>query len=125
MSRKHKIIISITGIVVITLALIGVTYGYFLTRVTGNTNDNSIFITTADLRLVYGDGSGEIKAENIKPGDDYYTKTFTVTNEGNDIVDYEVYLENVINDFVNEEDLLMFITCSSNINGNTCNGYGV
>ena len=125
MSRRNKIIVSVVGVLIITLALLGITYGYFLTRIEGNTNETSISITTANLRLVYRDGTPEVlSATYIQPGDTVYTKTFTVTNEGNASIDYEVYLENVINDFEHEEDLLVFITCESNIEGNTCNGYG-
>ena len=124
MNRKSKIIVSIVGIFIVLLALIGITYAYFLTRIEGNTNDTSISITTANLRIVYADASPNIEATNIQPGDTVNTKTFTVTNEGNEVADYEVYLEDVINDFVHHDDLLMFVTCSSNIQGNTCNGYG-
>ena len=53
MSRKNKIIISIVGISIISLALIGLTYGYYLTRIQGNTNNKSISVTTADLKLEY------------------------------------------------------------------------
>ena len=55
MSRRNKIIVSAVGIFIILLALVGITYGYFLTKISGNTNDNSIYITTANLRLVYDD----------------------------------------------------------------------
>lgn len=51
MSRKGRIIISITGIVLVSLILIGLTYGFFATRIKGNNNDNSISVTTADLKL--------------------------------------------------------------------------
>ena len=123
MERKHKIIVSIVGIFIILLALIGITYGYFLTKISGNTNDNSIYITTSNLRLIYSDAGdkGTIEAYDIKPGDTIATKTFTVTNEGNSTVDeYQVYLENVINDFVNTEDVKFTMTCKSSIEGNAC-----
>ena len=123
MSRKNKIIVSVVGIFIILLAMLGITYGYFLTRITGNTKDNSILITTANLRLVYDDGTGEINVSNIHPGDTVYTKTFTVANEGNSEVGYEVHLENVINKFEHDEDLMFKIVCESNIDGNSCNGY--
>ena len=135
MNRKHKIIVSVVGIFIILLALLGITYGYFLTRIVGNTNDTSVYITTANLRLVYGDGNGIVYAYNIQPNNEFVTfvdengnmlgqtKTFTVKNEGNQRVDYEVYLEDVINNFVHYDDLVLKISCVSNIEGNTCNGY--
>ena len=39
MNRKQKITISITGIILILLILIGLTYAYFLTTIKGNTNE--------------------------------------------------------------------------------------
>lgn len=124
MSKRNKIIVSIVGIFIVLMAIIGITYGYFLTRVTGNTEENSILVTTADLRLVYDNGSGNIEVSNIHPSNTAnYTKTFTVTNEGNDDVNYEVHLENIINDFEHDEDLILKIVCESNIEGNTCDGY--
>ena len=48
MNKRNKIIISITGIVVVLLALLGLTYAYYLTRIEGNTNTNSISVTTAN-----------------------------------------------------------------------------
>ena len=74
MNRKSKIIVSIVGIFIVLLALLGITYGYFLTRIQGNTNDTSISITTANLSLVYADASPNIEATNIQPGDTVYTK---------------------------------------------------
>ena len=82
MSRKNKIIISIVGISIISLALIGLTYGYYLTRIQGNTNNKSISISTANLELTYNDNSDVITGTNIVPGTTLGTKTFTVTNSG-------------------------------------------
>ena len=58
MNKRSKIIVSIVGITIVLLALLGITYAYYLTRIEGNTNTNSISITTADLKLKYGDGNG-------------------------------------------------------------------
>jgi len=140
MNRKQKIIVSITGIFIVLLALVGLTYAYFLTQVTGNGNPSSIGVTTADLRLVYDDvddqyviGEGEI----IAPDTTFETKTFTVTNTGTDVIDaYAVVLENVsITDATTgkattlgstregkDNDFDLVITCKDQ-DGNDCNGY--
>ena len=60
MNRRQKIIVSITGIFLVLLILVGLTYGYFLTRIKGNTNDKSISATTANLEVKYQDGSDGI-----------------------------------------------------------------
>ena len=60
MSRKQRIIISITGIVLVSLILIGLTYGYYLTKIKGNTNSKSISVVTANLLLEYADVNDEL-----------------------------------------------------------------
>jgi len=128
MNRRQKIIVSITGIFIILLALVGLTYAYFLTRITGNENDKSISVTTANLEIVYQDGNGILKTGKLEPSNDYITfldeddneyesKIFTVTNNGNATVEgYKVYLENVQNQFERKDDLVYTLTCKSYIN---------
>ncbi len=97
MNRKQKIIVSITGIFLVLMILVGLTYAYFLTKITGNTNSKSISVTTANLELTYGDNSAEILGKDLilEPSDtEIGTKTFTVTNNGND-TNYVVVIENV------------------------------
>ena len=148
MNRRQKIIVSITGIFIVLLALVGLTYAFFLTRITGNGNPKSISVTTAKLELVYGNDDGSIIGENevIEPGKKFTTKTFTVTNNGNAVVDdYAVILEDVSTTYANTfmdgeneiaagtptsfkrpEDFKIKITCSSKKQGETssteCNG---
>ena len=112
MSKKAKIIVSISGIVLVMLILLGLTYAYFLTRIQGNTNSKSISVTTADLKLVYNDGSdGVIGGENLIPSETEYTKTFTVKNDGNANVEYGVYLIDVINTLVRKDDVKYTLNC--------------
>jgi len=122
MNRRQKIIVSITGIFIILLVLVGLTYAYFLTRIRGNTKDKSISVTTANLILEYADGNGRIApTEKIYPG--YIkTKTFSATNKGNSEVDYIVVLEDVVNEISRIPDLVYTLTCGvyskSDINAN-------
>ena len=97
MNRKQKIILSVTGIFLVLLLLVGLTYAYFLTRINGNTNTKSISVSTANLALVYGDDDGSIigEGEKIIPGTTFDAKTFTVTNQGNVKTDYVVVIEDV------------------------------
>ena len=114
MNRKQKIIVSVVGITIVLLALLGLTYAYFLTRIQGNTNNKSISVTTADLKLVYDDGSdGVVGGENLLPSDTVYTKTFTVKNEGNANVEYGVYLIDVINTFERLDDIKYTLNCTT------------
>ena len=114
MSKKAKIIVSISGIVLVMLILVGLTYAYFLTRIQGNTNEKSLSVTTADLKLVYDDGSdGVIGGENLIPSETEYTKTFTVKNDGNANVEYGVYLIDVINTLVRKDDVKYTLNCTT------------
>ena len=127
MNRNQKIIVSITGIVLVTLILIGLTYAYFLTKITGNTNEKSISVTTANLELVYEDDTNEILTkENIQPGEEIGTKSFTVTNKGNTTIsDYVVFLEDtnqiLETKMSRPQDVKYTLTCTSSL-GTACNG---
>jgi len=114
MNRRGKLIVSITGIFIILLALVGLTYAYFLTRIRGNENDKSISVTTANLELVYGDGNNLVTAGNIEPGDPITPKTFRVTNNGNATVeDFNIYLEDVRNGLSRKTDMIYTVTCEN------------
>ena len=127
MNRNQKIIVSITGIVLVTLILVGLTYAYFLTKITGNTNEKSISVTTANLELVYEDDTNEILTkENIQPGEEIGTKSFTVTNNGNTTIsDYVVFLEDtnqiLETKMTRPQDVKYTLTCTSSL-GTACNG---
>ena len=124
LSRKQSIILSITGIALIMLTLTGLTYGYFVTRIQGNTSNKSISISTENLELTYGDGNGSISATNFKP-DTTISKTFTVSNTGTGtVVGYGIFLEDVVNTFERTTDLQLKVTCDSSLYGNgACNAY--
>ena len=133
MNKRNKLIVSVVGITIVLLALLGITYAYYLTRIQGNTNTNSISITTANLKLEYGDGNGIISVENIVPGTTIGEKTFTVSNTGNTTIEnYGIsldYAEIVKDDkivvpsiFLRPEDFEITLTCKDN-NGDDCNGY--
>ena len=137
MNRRQKIIVSVTGIFLVLLILVGLTYAYFLTRIIGNTNNKSISVTTANLVLTYGDGNGVLEVgEKIRPGSSIKfktstgatvnEKTFTVTNEG-DATDYVVIVDNVTitkdgtsTTFVSN-DFIYTLTCTSS-DDNKCDG---
>ena len=110
MNRRQKIIISVTGIFLVALILMGLTYAYFLTQITGNTNPTSISVETADLRVVYGDGTQELLTSSTKlvpSSNAINTKDFTVTNTG-DKTEYAVIIENVRVKVAGTENLTTF-----------------
>ena len=111
MNRKQRIIVSITGIVLVCLILIGLTYGYYLTKIKGNENNKSISITTANLLLEYADVNDELITDSaVEPGKTW-TKTFVATNKGNKTLTYGVALENVVNQFERKDDIVYTLEC--------------
>ena len=126
MNRRQKIIVSITGIFLVLLILVGLTYAYFLTRINGNNNDRSISVTTANLELTYGDGTNTVLTTSdpiIPSNDPIGVKDFTVTNNGNATVDnYAVYLEEIENKLTRTSDLVYTLTCTSSVSNKSCNG---
>ncbi len=123
MNRNQRIVVSIVGIIIVTLALIGITYAYFLTKIIGNSTSTSISGTLANLELTYGDGNGIIAPKDpIMPGTTLTSKIFTVQNTGTARVDnYIVVLENVTNTLSRNGDLVYTLTCTSDHNY-SCNG---
>ena len=111
MNRKQRIIISITGIVLVSLILIGLTYGYYLTKIKGNTNSKSISVVTANLLIEYADVNDELITDSaVEPGKSW-TKTFVATNKGNKTLTYGVALENVVNQFERKDDIVYTLDC--------------
>ena len=111
MNKKQKIIVSVVGITIVLLTLLGLTYAYFLTRIQGNTNDKSISVTTANLILEYADANDELITDSaVEPGKSW-TKTFVATNKGNATVTYGVALENIVNTIERKDDLVYTLDC--------------
>ncbi len=116
MNRNQRIVVSIVGIIIVTLALIGITYAYFMTKIIGNSSTTSISGTLADLELTYADGNGVIKKDTMMPGDKI-EKTFTVENTGSATVSYIVVLEDVTNTLTRKNDLVYTLSCARGCNG--------
>ncbi len=136
MNRKQKIVVSITGIFLVLMILVGLTYAYFLTKITGNTNSKSISVTTANLAIVYEDNSAEILGKDLilEPNSEKEigTKTFTVTNKGNAKTSYVVVIDETkitnatdgTTTTFESNDFRYTLTCVRK-NGKTCNGESI
>ena len=98
---KNKIILSILLGLITLLILIGVSYSFYTANVK-ELNQTETVIKTKKLSLIYTGGQ-EISVGNIIPGDSF-TKTFTVENTSDTVTTYNIYLENVTNEF--NEDLV-------------------
>ena len=122
---KKKIIISMCAIILLVLTLFGITYAYFSSKVHGNKNNTSIEITAASLKLEYDGEDSYVEITGLNPGENIDSKTFSVKNTGTaTIYNYDVILENLVNELTRYEDLTYELTCKSNMSdkGNTCAG---
>lgn len=97
MNTRQKLTLGIAAIFMVTLTIVGVTYAYFVTRVSGDTTQ-SVDIKTATVGSVeYVPGNGtedNVKLENVLPGITLY-KTFSVKNtetDANANSNYNVFL---------------------------------
>ena len=116
--KKKYIMKTILVIFVITLSLavIGFSYAYFSTEITGE--GKYVILDTATLKLKYTDNT-VLSLDNAIPGD-FATKTFTVENIGTKKVSYNIVWNNLINT-INNYDLQIDMKCKSYKNYNTTN----
>lgn len=92
MNTKQKLTLGIAAIFMVTLTIVGVTYAYFVTRVTGatTTNVNVSTATIGEVRYV-DEGSAVVNLANVLPGDPAVYKAFSVTNDSEDASTIGVY----------------------------------
>ena len=108
--------ILVTFVITLSLAVIGFSYAYFSTEITGE--GKYVTLDTGDLRLKYTDNT-VLSLDNALPGDSV-TKTFTVENIGTKKVSYNIVWNNLINT-INNYDLHLDMKCKSYKNYNTTN----
>ncbi len=98
---KKKVIIPVIASLVTVLVLSGLSYAYYSAKIKEN-NKTETVLKSNELNLIFT-GTNEITANNMIPGDSF-TKIFTVENTSNRAVDYNIYLQNITNEF--NEDLV-------------------
>ena len=115
--KKKKIIIYSSIIVLIVLTIIlFTTYAFITTKVSGNSSGKKYQAISKIIRIEYSDGKETLSSninDTFTPGS-VITKTFTVTNSGDDEIDYTIYLENVTNTFTRYSDITYELYDSSN-----------
>lgn len=113
MHKKEKVIYIASSIILMILVIVGVTYAYFSANVIGGEDDTTMTITaTNGLLLIFTDGEDVVNADDIAPGWQA-TKTFNIKNPGNAAASYDLYFNDVINTFVNKNDLVYTITSTN------------
>ncbi len=116
---KKKLILTI-AVVGALVSVIGLTYSFFSIRVAGNESTSTNLVTSASRLIKYTDLT-LISNQSIEPG---WTdnKTIVVENSGSKDLSYNLVWQSVTNGLTRQQDLVISITCSSNITSNICNG---
>jgi|GEM_PF-1621090 len=109
MDNKRKALLLILSIIIVSVCTL-VSYAYFTARVFGNSKEN--IVTSGSMRLEFNDGP-RISASNFIPSQSV-TKTFKVKNVGNLSTTYDIYFSEIVNTFVDTNDLVYIV---SSING--------
>ena len=93
MNRKKLLIFSITGIILTTILLLGVTFGYFNVKVIGNENAKSLTFKNNPLTITYSNNTSSItsSSSSFTPGDSI-TKTFSITNPTSETLNISIKL---------------------------------
>src|SRR5574344_872629 len=98
MDKRHKVMIVILSILNVVVLLVGVSYAYYVATISGNETSKSLEGTSSNLEITFADGADTVSASGIAPGWSA-TKTFTVTNTGNDTAYYKIKLYDLTNTF--------------------------
>lgn len=81
--KNQEILLSVVSILTIIVAVIGVTFSYFTTKMTGSGTGSSI--TTAKVGNITFDGGNDLtNAGDIEPGDTF-DKTFSISVPATDV----------------------------------------
>ena len=119
--KDDKNYLKIVLILVLVLAILGVSYAWFAAIITGNDTAKNNKVVTGDLELTYTD-TNEISLDNAIPGDSF-TKEVSVKNTGTLDAKYNLVWQSLTNTITNDE-LVIEATCkrlnSSGTEDGTC-----
>lgn len=103
--KRTRFLILICCFIAILL-LIGFTYGFYSLIIKGNLNGKTFGIETKYLAVEYADGTAVMNFDGdyLFPGNTA-VKTFTVKNTGTSPANYNIFLDEVANDFERVQDL--------------------
>ena len=105
MEKKKEILVIVGSLLVIILS---VTLAYFTVQIIGKGKE--ISLDSANLKITFASGGGNISSTNIEPGWSSGASTFTVKNESNDTYKYNVIIKDLVNTFVTKGFLVYKIT---------------
>ena len=90
------------------LAIIGITYAFFITTIEGNRKNVSVDMS--DLKIIFTNGDA-IEATDISAEDNFdVVKTFSVENKTKNVYSYNIVIESLLNTFKTSGYLVYKIT---------------
>ena len=109
---KISIIFASIGIILVCSFMILSTYAYFTVEVTGEGENMFIKVFEESTDIIYTDTSN-VTLVNAYTGDEI-VKTFTIENTSDYLLYYDIQLENVVNNFVDKNDLVYELKSDNN-----------
>ncbi|MDD2208486.1 MAG: hypothetical protein PHG03_01755 [Bacilli bacterium] len=119
MKQKKDILILVSGLLIILLVIIGVSYAYFTANITGGDESTTIEVKGGRMTIIY-DGGDDIDITNILPSNNPVAiKRFTVTGFNNTKVPMAYKMSLVVekNDFSSEALKYKLISENTDNNG--------
>ena len=108
-NKTKKVLLTLLLIVVLIVGVIvGYSAAYFTVNFINNPEPQNTIVTTGSMSMEFSDGP-EVKLERAVPGN-FVVKTFSVKNTGTIDSYYDVYLNDLINDFADKTDLVYTLT---------------
>ena len=104
--NKRRNILIVLAVLILLLIFVGVTYSFYSANVKF-VNKSQTIIKTNELSLIYTGVKEITTGDNMIPGDSF-TKTFTVENTSSVDTTFNIYMENVTNEF--NEDLVYVLS---------------
>ena len=110
---KVRILLILTSIGLV-ISITSFSYAYFVGQINdGTVNNNSV--TTGVMEVAFIDGELVGTTSNMIPGQSV-TKHFSVVNTGTVATRYDIYLNDVVNTFVDKSDLVYSLSSTGGVN---------
>lgn len=111
MKGKYIKILVIVSMLFVVSLIITASYAYFVANVSGNDSSYETVITTGKMALMLNEDN-QVILNTALPGSSV-SKTFSVKNTGTVDTVYDVYLSEILNTFVDKNDLVYTLTSAT------------